>query len=467
VAHQEVIMSRRRKRAARKRVGRVSYYQHHGSWYVYYRSGTRPVRVRIGQNEADAARLAAERNAELAGGQIAIAPTFEPLSVADLRHRFLDHHEHVLGSSLATVNRYRTATAYLATYAAQGGRSLPAHLLVADDFLRWLRRVQVAPNGHASSRRRPLRERGIQFVLNTCRTLYQYAAKRRHLPPYAQNPFSELAGRKLRDDDAKPIFVFDEVTEHRFFEAADDWGFAIHFMAAKTGLRSGESAHLIIEDLDLKRGWLTVCGKPELGWRVKTRRERNVPLITEVVNVLKGVVGARTAGPLFLRSRFQLEPAPLSNCGREQLAAACRERTSSSEKQLGRPLSRQEVARIAAKVWCDAGAIDADDIRRSFIRIAATIGLVGASCPKSWRHTFATLLQDASVDPLIRQITMGHAPAGDRKGALAMTAVYTHTRPETQKREIERALRLWPNSLRLGQSRAGIAGERASVNHAE
>jgi integrase len=460
-------MSRRRKRPARKRVGRVSYYLHHGSWYVYYRSGTRPVRTRIGQDEAEAARVAAERNAELAGGQIAVTPTFEPITVARLRHRFLDHHEHVLGSSLATVNRYRTATAHLATFAAQGEQSLPSHLVVADDFLRWLRRVQVAPNGHASSRRRPLRERGIQFVLNTCRTLYQYAAKRRHLPPYALNPFSELAGRKLRDDDAKPIFVFDEVTEPRFLEAADDWGFPIHFLAAKTGLRSGESAHLLIEDLDLQRGWLTVCGKPELGWRVKTRRERNVPIVTEVVNVLKGVVGVRTAGPLFLRPRFRLEPAPLSNCGREQLAAVCRERISSSEAQLGRPLSRQEAARVAHKVWCDAGAIDADDIRRSFIRIATAIGLVGASCPKSWRHTFATLLQDASVDPLIRQITMGHTPDGDRKGALAMTAVYTHTRPETQKREIERALRLWPNSLRLGESRVGIAGERAPVNHAE
>jgi len=460
-------MSRRRKRAARKRVGRVSYYLHHGSWYVYYRSGTRPVRTRIGQNEAEAARVAAERNAEMARGPIAIAPTFEPVTIAELRHCFLDYHEHVLGSSLATVNRYRTATEYLATFASEGGRALPSHLLVADDFLRWLRRIRVAPNGHPSSCRRPLREGGIQFVLNTCRTLYQYALKRRHLPPYAQNPFSDLAGRKLCDDDAKPIFVFDEVTEHRFFEAADDWGFPIHFIAAKTGLRSGESAHLLIEDLDLQRGWLTVCGKPELGWRVKTRRERNVPLVTEVVNVLKGVVGVRTGGPLFLRPRFQLEPAPLSNFCREHLAVACRERASALENEFGRALSRQDVARVAAKVWCDAGAIDADDIRRSFIRIATAIGLVGASCPKSWRHTFATLLQDANVDPLIRQITMGHTPAGDRKGALAMTAVYTHTRPETQKREIERALRLWPNSLGLGESRTGNAGEQAAVHHAE
>ena len=167
-------------------------------------------------------------------------------------------------------------------------------------------------------------KRGIRFILNTCRSLYQYASKRRHLPPYTDNPFSDLASLKLHEDDAKPVFVFDPETEHKFLDAADDWSFPIHFLAAKTGLRSGESAHLLIEDLDLKRGWLTVCGKPELGWRVKTRRERNVPLITEVIDVLKEVVSVRTAGPLFLRPRFHLVPAPLSNCGREQLAAACR-----------------------------------------------------------------------------------------------------------------------------------------------
>jgi integrase len=290
-------MSPRRKRAPRRRrVGRVSYYSHHGSWYIYYREGAVQKRVRVGPDEAEAARLAAERNAELAGGRIAAVPTFEPITVAELRRRFLDHHEHVLCSSLATVNRYRTATAYLETFAASNGRSLPSHTVTADDFLRWLRRIQVAPNGHPRSCLRPLRERGIRFILNTSRTLFQFAMKRRHLPPYAQNPFSELADRKLHEDDSKPVLVFDQTTEHQFLDAADEWSFPIHFMAAKTGLRSGESAHLLIEDLDLKRGWLTVCGKPELGWRVKTRRERNVPLITEVVNVLRRVVSVRTGG---------------------------------------------------------------------------------------------------------------------------------------------------------------------------
>ena len=38
---------------------------------------------------------------------------------------------------------------------------------------------------------------------------------------------------------------------------------------------------------------------------------------------------------------------------------------------------------------------------------STALGLEEATCPKSWRHTFATLLQDSNVDPLVRQITLG------------------------------------------------------------
>jgi len=66
--------------------------------------------------------------------------------------------------------------------------------------------------------------------------------------------------------------------------------------------------------------------------------------------------------------------------------------------------------RIAQTVWRDAGAVKADAIRKSFIHTMRLLGHPEATCPKSWRHTFATLLQDANVDPLIRQITLGHKP---------------------------------------------------------
>ena len=77
-----------------------------------------------------------------------------------------------------------------------------------------------------------------------------------------------------------------------------------------------------------------------------------------------------------------------------------------------------------------------------FIRVARRIGLANLTMPKVLRHQFATALQDANVDPLIRNLLMGHAPAMDgRPGSgLGMTAVYTHTRPETMRHQVESAM---------------------------
>src|SRR5262249_6247915 len=215
----------------------------------------------------------------------------------------------------------------------------------------------------------------------------------------------------------------------------------------KTGLRVGELVHLLIEDVDLGGGWLHVRNKTELGWRVKTGNERSVPLLPEVVAVLRTVIGGRTARPVFLRERLAGRTRALVG-DRRELGRICQERQQAE----GRSLSRAEEHRVARKVWWDAGTIKADTVRNSFIKIMVALGRPEATCPKSWRHSFATLLQDANVDPLIRQQTLGHCPTSG--GGLGMTANYTHTRPQTQRQQIEQALRRWPESLRYALERA-------------
>jgi integrase len=456
------VASLKRRRPKRKRIGRVSYYYHHGSWWVYYRDGERQVRRRVGEDEQLAEQVAAQVNAQLTTA----APTmfaFTPLTVPELCRRFLDHHEHVERSSLATIRRYRAALRHLEEFSAKIGGELPCHETPADSFVRYLRSIQVAPNGHPNTARRYLRDKGVRYILEVCRSLYGFAAKKRHLPPYAENPFAGLGGKRFRIEDAKRIFVFDADSELAFFEAADGWSFPVHFTLAKTGLRPGELIHLLIEDLDLEGGWMQICNKPELGWRIKTRRERAVPLIDEAVLVLRRVIGTRTAGPVFLREQFDPAHSPLASASRDGLARAVVQRVENAERQAGQTLSREERARIARTVWRDAGAVKADRIRLSFIRTANSAALGEATCPKSWRHSFATLLQDANVDPLLRQITLGHAPTGPSEGALGMTTTYTHSRPETQRREILRALRLWPGTLELARRFTdGVPIERQS-----
>jgi integrase len=433
--------ARRRGSPKRTRIGKVSVYPHHGAWWVYYREGGRPVRRKVADDKGEAAQVAAQINAQLASNSPTLL-SFQPVAVPDLRARYLDYHENVLRSSLATVRRYRAATAHLEAFARTRERTTMAHEVQPDGFAAYLRTIRVAPNGHPNAARRALRDKGVQFILECCRSLYGFAAQRRHLPPYVGNPFTRLPIDRLKIEDKKPVFVFDAATELAFLKACSTWAFGIHFVLAKTGLRVGELTHLLIEDLDLAGGWLHVRNKPGLDWRVKTGAERIVPLLPEVVAVLRRVVGERTVGPVFRRARIAAGQSRL--VGDARLLAAELDRRCGARSGT---MTRIDRARLGRSVWCDAGAVKADAVRQSFIRVAAAIGIPEATCPKSWRHTFATLMQDSNVDPLIRQQTLGHRPTSG--SGLGMTAVYTHTRPETLREQVFSALRRWPESIEL------------------
>lgn len=115
-------MARRRKSSPdRIRVGKVSLYLHHGSWYAYYRESGRPIRVRLTTDQAEALAAAEEidRNLSLFRpspfGQRAI-------SLEELRREFLADHEHVRRHSLATLNRCRATPLHVQNFAAENRR---------------------------------------------------------------------------------------------------------------------------------------------------------------------------------------------------------------------------------------------------------------------------------------------------------------------------------------------------------
>jgi integrase len=247
-----VPIAKKSRGSSRSRVGKVGVYLHHGSWWVRFREHGKLVRRRISAEREAALRVAAEINAQLA----CAAPTllsFTPIFVAAFVAAFLRHHEEVLQSTTTTVARYQAALAHLVNFVDRLAKPPNAHQIRADEFAAYLRTIEVAPNGHAKARRRPLRDKGVRYILETARSLYSFARKRRHLPPYADNPFAELPLDRFRLEDSKPIVLFDEATEVAFFRAADVWEFAFHFFLAKTGLRLGEALHLLIENVNVER----------------------------------------------------------------------------------------------------------------------------------------------------------------------------------------------------------------------
>ncbi|MEZ6190436.1 MAG: tyrosine-type recombinase/integrase [Phycisphaerales bacterium] len=385
------------RRSASFRVGRVVVYQRGRVWYLRYHEQGKRHQPRVGPNKQAARQLAAQVNAQLETG-VPAATSYEPLSIAELQQRWLDHHEHVRRSSVATVNRYRTATAYLLRFVDEvqplrhAGLLSPVH---AEAFVRYLRGLRVSPNGHAHTPKRALRDKGLKFILEACRALYGFAARRRHLPPYTENPFTVIEISRIPDETAKPITLLDDSHQQQMLEQADAWFGPILVTLMLTGLRPGELTHLLVEDIDLQAQVLYIRNKPALGWKTKTRNERMIPLMPAHLTMLQRHLAGRTSGPLFLRQRFGPCDLPslihlTSGRLREELA----------RRAVGVDLNdRTTQARIARTLWRDMGAIRPERLRVSFMRLTCAAGATGVTAPKSLRHAFATRLQDANVDP--------------------------------------------------------------------
>ena len=125
----------------RLRVGRVSVYQHHGNWWIYYRESGSPVRRKVSASREEAEQVAAQTNAQLTS-QAPTASAFRPITVVELRTGFLDYHEQVLASSHATVRRYRAATQHLEDFVSKQTRPAKAHEVQTEQFVAYLRNMR-------------------------------------------------------------------------------------------------------------------------------------------------------------------------------------------------------------------------------------------------------------------------------------------------------------------------------------
>jgi len=290
------------------RIGKVQGYLRGKVWNLCYHENGKRHRPRVGRDLHVAKQLAAQINAQLEIDQATVL-SFEPISISQLRKRWLEHHEHVLRSSVHTISRYRTATDHLLRFLEYYPVKLASlfNSRAAEAFVRHLRTIEVAPNGHRNSAKRHLLDKGVKYILECCRALFSYAAKRRHLSAYAENPFMVIEVDRMPVEDSKPIVLLTAEEEKQFLEACDDWQFPIFLTFMLMGLRPGELCHVLVSDVDLEAGILRVRNKPQLGWQIKTRCERDVPLVPVLADVLKQLIGTRRSGCLFRQRRFGSE----------------------------------------------------------------------------------------------------------------------------------------------------------------
>ncbi len=446
------VLRDRRRSTRHVHVGKVTVFHRGASWYIYYRESGKAKRIRIGPDKAEAERRAAEVNAQLAHG-VPSTYGFVRISVADLRQRWLDHHDLVLRSSVATVCRYRAATEHLLTFLAAEHPQIRADCLtpgIAEDFVKYLRGSEVGVNGHVKARKRRMRDKGVVFILSTCRSMLNYAARQRFLPPYARNPFSELSIERMRIEDSKPTDILAPEEEVRFLKACDRWQLRIFATLAFTGMRPGELCHLLLDDVDWDNRLLHIRNRPELGWKTKTRNERRVYLVHGVLDAAREAAGERTEGPLFLARKYAdgLSRPPLASMDATWLASELQDRTDAASASSGDRSQRELGAREAKHLWRDMGATNPRDLRREFMRVTKRMGRAELTCPKLWRHQMTTAMQEAAVDPIARKEIVGHTQ-------LSTTSGYTHTRAVTLRTEMGKVAALRTPALQAVRQALG------------
>jgi integrase len=428
----------------------VTLYRRGSAWYVYYREDGRSRRLRASPKRREAERIAAEINAQISAG---VRSTFgyDKISVEAVVPRWLEYQELVQRCSIATIDRYRSAILHLLRFVRATRPNLTIDRLttdVAEEFVRHLRTVKISPNGSSGAKKRLMKDKGVLHVLRTCRTLVNYAARHRHMPPYATNPFTDLRIERMKIEDKKRIVLFTQAEEAAFLQACPPWEFRVFFTLAFTGMRPGEPRHLLVEDVDLGTRTAHVRCHPDLGWHTKTRNERRFHLFDELLGVIKGAIAGRSSGPVFLARRYanRGDAPPLHGVDRRDLALEYGRRVE-AEAAADRDASRRRAETRAAKtLWHDMGMVNPNAVRKRFMVVAKKLGRPEMTSPYVFRHGMATAMQEADVDPFVRKEIIGHT-------SLEMTGRYTHTASVTLARGMKQAAELRQEALEVARHR--------------
>lgn len=303
-----------------------------------------------------------------------------------------------------------------------------------EEFVRWLRGQTRTRNGAAEGKRAAYKTGGIRFILSTCRAAFNWASRRRMLSPHAANPFKSFPIDKLRDRDegSGRAHVLTPAQEKSFFDACDDWQRGIFVVLAAYGLRVGELTHLLVEDVDFEAGAIEVRSKPDLRWSVKTGRARTLPLVPVTRDLLRGLIGDRRSGFVFLNEEFATGRAKPSRSFSSPGAFSAHIRSVAADLVAARGDASEEDTRRAVTAFCRTmGQIPDKRIRGEFMKVTTAVGCPEFTRAHDLRHLFSTRAQEAGVNPLFVQELLGHT-------TLEMIRRYTHLGLDAKREALEK-----------------------------
>jgi len=416
------------------RIGKVSIYRHGASYWLYYRENRRNIRFRIDGNLATARSTASQINSALEEKR----PSpfhFEHIDIRRFIGEYLNSCKDIRGLSGNTIRRYRAALSHFEEFAHARGITSPGRVTetTVEDFVKYMRSKTRVRSGARHGKKAAYRTKGIKFILSTCRSAFNYARKRRYLPPYSENPFSSFSIEKMKERDSDKTIMLTQSQLQELFERCDQWQFPIFFFLALYGLRVGELTHLLISDLDFEQEAFSIQSKPEMLWFVKTQMQRLLPIVPEVKPMLKQFVGPRKAGFVFVnreqfegRASFEMtfQSPHQFRAHLKRMLSEAREEGIEDEIELKKKLT-PFLRRM--------GQIPEKRIRGELMKLTKEMGCPEITKTHSLRHLFSTSAQENGMNPLIVQGILGHT-------SLEMTGLYTHIGIDEKRKAVSEFL---------------------------
>jgi integrase len=417
-----------------ERIGKITIYKRGETYYLYYRQGGVTQRRKIDGNLA-VARATAHKVGDALAENRPSPVAYSRTSPEKMVEGFLDAVANVKKLALRTQDRYRAALDRFLDFCqvSRIGAVDMVEQATVEDFVKWLRGQKRSRNGAVKGRKAAYQEGGIKFILSTCRTAFSWAARRRMLPPFSENPFThfpieELGGVRGAGGKEK---IFSLEQERAFFAAANPWQKDIFLILARYGLRVGELTHLLVEDIDWERGILTIHSKPELFWSVKTGANRLLPLLPETKVIFERVIGSRKAGFVFRNKDYVLGRAKPSTTYPTSASFRAKAEQVVAELLAADPDADERAQRRAVVAWCRSmGQIPEKRIRCEFMVLTDQIGCPEFTKVHDLRHLFSSRAQAAGINPILVQEMLGHT-------TLEMTRRYTHLGMETKREALQ------------------------------
>lgn len=298
------------------------------------------------------------------------------------------------------------------------------------EFTAHMQCVQVSPNGHHNSSRRPMKQPG--FVLDVVRAMLEWASdpdRGNMLPDGFRNPFNARK-RSTRQIATDPLSEPDITMPMAIslIEACDAFQLSIFAPLLLYGLRPGELGWIFQENVADE--WLRVPCQGDLDYFTKGRRDKSFPVVT-CLRPLWDRVSASSLGLLYVHRRAVEGRGkfPFLGCSKAQLAEEFRRRCAAT-KDLNALRRRQ----LRDRLMKESGQLSYDDIKAEFNKTTSRLDWPNKATLKDLRHLFSTCLEDAGVPKYYRRYLMGQS------FGKAPIVTYTHVTESHVKAHYEVAL---------------------------